>query len=85
MSKSAPVEDPLIYVTGFGPFSGHEEVNASWEAVKLLPTNRTVRNQTYRIQLLEVPVVYDEVNRYVEEIWKERPKVIDDIKTGGKS
>lgn len=66
----------LIYVTGFGPFVGHEKINASWEAVRLLPTSRKVRNQSFQIKLIEIPVIYEEVNKYVENIWKENPKVI---------
>lgn len=69
-------KDYLIYVTGFGPFTGHEQVNASWEAVKLLPTKHQVRNQQLKIKLVEIPVIYDDVNKHVERIWKENPKVI---------
>lgn len=67
--------EPVVYVTGFGPFKGHEVKNASWEAVKLLPEKLTIRNQSIRIKLLEVPVGYDEVNQYVEKIWADAPKV----------
>lgn len=66
----------LIYVTGFGPFVGHEEKNASWEAVRLLPTKHKVKNQSFQIKLIEIPVIYEEVNKYVESIWKDDPKVI---------
>lgn len=65
-----------IYVTGFGPFVGHEKINASWEAVRLLPTERKVRNHSFQIKLVEIPVVYDEVNKHVENIWKDNPKVL---------
>ncbi|KAG4068541.1 hypothetical protein HA402_004882 [Bradysia odoriphaga] len=76
MSMEEITTEPLVYVTGFGPFKGHETVNASWEAVRLLPFKHSVRNQPIRIKLLEVPVVYDEVNNYVESIWKDSPKLV---------
>lgn len=75
MSVEKTSEESLIYVTGFGPFFGHEKVNASWEAVRLLPTKHTVRNQSLRLKLVEIPVIYDEVNQFVERIWKDNPKV----------
>jgi len=70
------ISDPLIYVTGFGPFVGHEIINASWEAVRLLPTKHTVGKQSYKIKLVEIPVIYDEVNKHVESIWKDNPKLV---------
>lgn len=76
MSEKKTTEELLIYVTGFGPFVGHEIINASWEAVRLLPTKHTVRNQSIHLKLIEIPVIYDEVNKYVERIWKDKPKVI---------
>lgn len=72
-------EELLICVTGFGPFAGHEKINASWEAVRLLPTKHTIRNQSFNLKLVEIPVIYDEVNKHVEKIWNDEPKVIAQI------
>lgn len=65
----------LIYITGFGLFSGHEQINASWAAVKLLPSDIKFGTFHCRIKIIEVPVTYSDVDKAVENIWKENPKV----------
>jgi pyroglutamyl-peptidase len=65
----------VIFITGFGVFGGHEKVNASWEAVKLIPDRLTVKNEEYLVKKLEIPVVYDAVNDVVPQIWAENPVV----------
>ncbi|ALC44669.1 CG32147 [Drosophila busckii] len=58
------VERKLIVVTGFGPFLGHEEVNASWEAVKILP-DEIIDQETktiFKIQKQMVAVEYAAVD-----------------------
>lgn len=65
----------IIYVTGFGPFKGHEEKNASWEAVKLLPDSLEVSDKVFVLRKEEISVTYEEVNRKVPEIWETKPKV----------
>lgn len=68
--------DPIVvYVTGFGPFEGHETINASWEAVQQLPNQRTVNGKQVEIRRIEIPVVYEEVDKYVEDIWNQKPRV----------
>lgn len=61
-----------ILVTGFGPFRDHQ-VNASWEAVKLLP------NEIEDIKLVkvEIPVTYEDVDTKIPALWKDlNPEVI---------
>ncbi|XP_055713793.1 pyroglutamyl-peptidase 1 [Phlebotomus papatasi] len=74
MGSESP--ENLIFVTGFGPFAGHESCNASWEAVKLLPDEITVHEQRYRLQKREIPVVYRDVDRNVSEIWDQNPLLV---------
>lgn len=67
--------EDLIVVTGYGPFNGHE-VNASGESVKLLPKDIKVGNRNYKIETIEIPVEYSEVDLKVQEIWKMRPHLV---------
>lgn len=64
--------EDLVLVTGFGPFSGHN-VNASWEAVKLLPERKI---EGVKIVVQEIPVVYSYIEEKVPLLWKQyNPKV----------
>lgn len=64
-------ESDVVLVTGFGPFHEHA-VNASWEAVSLLPDAiagcRVVKQQ--------IPVLYRQVEELVPQLWRRyNPKV----------
>lgn len=65
----------LIVVTGYGQFSGHE-VNASEEAVKLLPRELKIGSKTFQIKVILVSVEYEEVDRKVDEIWSMKPYLV---------
>ncbi|XP_053696171.1 pyroglutamyl-peptidase 1-like [Sabethes cyaneus] len=74
----------VIFVTGFGPFAGHEERNASWEAVKLLPDTYQFKNVQYPIKKLQVPVTYDAVDAVVPRIWNENPTLVIHVGVHGR-
>ncbi|XP_019931608.2 pyroglutamyl-peptidase 1 [Aedes albopictus] len=74
----------IIYVTGFGPFAGHEERNASWEAVKLLPDTYHHKNIEYRVKKLEIPVTYEAVDAVVPKIWNENPALVIHVGVHGR-
>lgn len=56
----------VVLVTGFGPFREHN-VNASWEAVKLLPD----KIDEFHIKKQEIPVTYYDVEKNIPNLWKE--------------
>ncbi|XP_044745545.1 pyroglutamyl-peptidase 1 [Coccinella septempunctata] len=64
--------NPVILVTGFGPFGVHL-VNASWEAVKLLPDEF----HGHRIVKKEIPVCYKDVDEKIPNMWMSmQPKLV---------
>lgn len=66
------VESVNVLVTGFGPFRDHM-VNASWEAVKLLPNYKL---DGVKIHIEEIPVTYKDVESKIPKLWEKlKPKV----------
>ena len=59
-----------ILITGFEPF-GKDEINSSWESVKLLP-NELKGNNIYKVL---IPVVFN-VDKLIENIKKYSPDII---------
>lgn len=68
-----------LLITGFEPF-GEEQINPSWEALKLLPDNIA----GYDIHKLRLPVTFGEAARMViDEADKIQPEVIVSIGQAG--
>lgn len=68
-------ESNLIVVTGYGEFKGHS-INASGEAVKLLPEGIEINGKMFEIRKKIIEVVYEDVDGAVEEIWNMKPFLV---------
>lgn len=65
--------EDFIVITGYGQFMGHE-VNASAEAVKLLPKNIEIGKKKFDIKVIHINVEYEDVDSKIEQIWKMQPQ-----------
>jgi len=73
-------EGRVCLLTGFEPF-GEDETNASWEILKPL-SGQTIAG--YRIVTVQLPVVYDELAKPMQEaIEKNRPQLVICFGLGG--
>nr|CAG4638778.1 EOG090X0F1W [Cyclestheria hislopi] len=72
-----------VLVTGFGPFGTHE-INASWEAVKLLPNTGIEKELNISLIVHEIPVEYDYVKRNIPILWQVyKPKLTIHVGVSG--
>ena len=67
--------EDFIVITGYGKFMGHE-INASAEAVKLLPQKIEIGKKKFEIKVIHVDVEYEDVDKKIEEIWKMQPYLV---------
>ena len=72
---------PVLLLTGFEPFGG-AKVNASWETVK---TFQSQELHGYRVETLLLPVVYDEMDKPLQEaLAKHKPALVISFGVGTK-
>ncbi|XP_068143050.1 pyroglutamyl-peptidase 1 [Drosophila tropicalis] len=76
-------ERKLVVVSGFGPFIGHEAINASWEAVKLLPDQINRNGEDFELAKQLVSVEYGAVDKAVDEIWARKPDLVIHVGVSG--
>ncbi|XP_034246064.1 pyroglutamyl-peptidase 1 [Thrips palmi] len=62
-----------VVVTGFGPF-GQYKVNASWEAVKLIPS--LLDETDINLIIEEIPVEYEETWTKISQLQKEHTPIL---------
>ena len=67
--------EDFIVITGYGQFFGHD-INASAEAVKLLPKDIDIGKKKFGIKVIHVEVDYEDVDKKIEEIWKMQPYLV---------
>lgn len=75
----------VVVITGFGPFGAHT-VNASMEAVKLLPTLGLEKELNITLVIKEIPVEYDYVKNNILKIWQlYKPKLMVHVGVNGRA
>ncbi|KAG8228895.1 hypothetical protein J437_LFUL007632 [Ladona fulva] len=67
--EDAVAKNSTVIVTGFGPFK-HHKINASWEAVKLLPSLNLDEKLGIKLIVEEIPVSYDAVSEKIPKLWE---------------
>uniref|UniRef100_A0A1B6MIU3 Pyroglutamyl-peptidase I n=1 Tax=Graphocephala atropunctata TaxID=36148 RepID=A0A1B6MIU3_9HEMI len=58
-----------VIVTGFGPFKNHN-INASWEAVRLLPSTGIENDLKICLVTEQIAVSYDDVGAKIPRLWE---------------
>jgi pyroglutamyl-peptidase len=66
-------------------FERHEEKNASWEAVKLLPNDIEHNNLNFKVAKRKVEVKYDVVDQQVNDIWNQNPELVIHVGVHGQT
>lgn len=69
-SEDASSARNTVIVTGFGPFGKHT-TNASWEAVKLLPTLNLAQELGVQLVTEQIPVSYVDVGSKIPRLWRD--------------
>lgn len=61
----------------------HEDKNASWEAVKILPPEIKVQDIKFSIEKIKVQVIYDDVDKEIDKIWSKKPFLVIHVGVSG--